>query len=78
MLGTPEVEDLVYRNCVSSPLGCRQILKLLTDFSLFTYVKQHSISTHRLVQELIKESLGPESKTESFIHAVRMLSYAFF
>ena len=77
-VGTPEVEDLVYRNCVSSPLGCRQILKLLTDFSLFTYVKQHSISTHRLVQELIKESLGPESKTESFIHAVRMLSYAFF
>ena len=77
-VGTPEVEDVVYRKCVSSPLGCRQILKLLTDFSLFTYVKPHSISTHRLVQELIKESLSPESKTESFIHAVRMLSYAFF
>ena len=76
-IGTPEVEDLVYRKCVSLPLGCRQILKLLTDFSLFTYVKAHSISTHRLVQELIKESLSPESKAESFIDAVRVLSCAF-
>ena len=76
-VGTPEVEDLVYRKCMSSPLGCRQILKLLTDFSLFTYVKANSISTHRLVQELIKESLSPQSKAESFIDAVRMLSHAF-
>ena len=76
-VGTPEVEDIVYRKCVSSPLGCRQVLKLLTDFSLFTYVKANSISTHRLVQDLIKESLRPESKAESFIDAVRMLSYAF-
>ena len=76
-VGTPEVDDLVYRKCVSSPLGCRQVLKLLTDFSLFTFVKANSISTHRLVQELIKESLSPQSKAESFIDAVRMLSYAF-
>ena len=76
-IGTPEVEDVVYRKCVSSPLGSRQVLKLLTDFLLFTYVKAHTISTHRLVQELIRESLSPESKAESFIDAVRMLSYAF-
>ena len=76
-VGTPEVEDVVYRKCVSSPLGCRQILKLLTDFLLFTYVKANFISTHRLVQELIKESLSPQSKAESFIDAVRMLSYTF-
>ena len=76
-VGTPEVEDIVYRKCVSSPLGCRQVLKLLTDFSLFAYVKANSISTHRLVQELITESLSPELKAKSFIDAVRMLSYAF-
>ena len=75
-VGTPEVEDVVYRKCVSSPLGCRQILKLLTDFSLFTYVEAHCISTHRLVQELVRESLTPESKVKSFVDAVRMLSYA--
>ena len=76
-IGTPEVEDVAYRECVSSPLGCRQVLKLLTDFSLFTYVEAHSVSTHRLVQELVRESLNPESKAESFTDAVRMLSYAF-
>ena len=76
-VGTPEVEDVAYRKCVSSPLGRRQILKLLTDFSLFTYVEAHSVSTHRLVQELVRESLNPESKAESFTDAVRMLSYAF-
>ena len=76
-VGTPEMEDVAYRKCVSSPLGCRQVLKLLTDFSLFTYVQLHSVSTHRLVQELVRESLNPESKAESFTDAVRMLSYAF-
>ena len=76
-VGTPEVEDIAYRKCVSSPLGCHQIVKLLTDFSLFTYVQIHAVSTHRLVQELIRENLNPESKAESFVDAVRMLCYAF-
>jgi hypothetical protein len=31
--GTPEVENVAFRQCVSSPLGCREVLKLLTDFS---------------------------------------------
>ncbi|CAB3992489.1 Hsp70-Hsp90 organizing 1 [Paramuricea clavata] len=76
-VGTPEVEDVEYRKCVLSPLGCREVLNLLSDFSLFTYVGGHSVCTHRLVQELVWESLTPESKAESFIDAVRMLSYAF-
>ena len=76
-IGTPEVEDVAYRKCVSSPLGCREVLKLLTDFSLFTYVGAGSVSTHRLVQELVWENLDPKSKAQSFIDAVGMLSYAF-
>ena len=78
-VGKPEIEDAAYRDCVLSPLGCRQILKLLTDFSLFTYVEAHSVSTHRLVQELVREQCpDPKSKAESFFDAVRMLSYALF
>ncbi len=76
-VGTPKVEDNAYRKCVSSPLGCYEVLKLLTDFSLFTYVEAHSVRTHRLVQELVRESFNSESKAESFTDAVRMLSYAF-
>jgi hypothetical protein len=76
-VGTPEVEDVAFRKCVSSPLGSCEFLKLLTDFSIFTYVDARTVSTHRLVQELIRESLDSESKAKSFIDAARMLSYAF-
>ena len=78
-VGRPEVEDEEYRKCVLSPLGRSQILKLLTDFSLFTYVKAHSSSvrTHRLVQELVREGFNATSKAESCTDAVRMLSYVF-
>ena len=78
-VGKPEIEDVAYRDCVSSPLGSCQVLKLLTDFSLFTYVEAHSVSTHRLVQELVREQCPDhKSKAESFFDAVRMLSYALF
>jgi hypothetical protein len=32
-VGAPEVEDVAYRKCVSSPLGCRDVVKLLTFHS---------------------------------------------
>ena len=77
-VGTPEVEDVAYRECVSLPLGRYQILKLLTDFSLFTYVNNaQSISAHRLVLELVQERLDEKSKAETFSDAVRLLSFAF-
>ena len=46
-VGTPEVEDVAYRKCLSSPLGRRQVLKLLTDFSLFTFhVRSAALCQH--------------------------------
>ncbi|XP_028392692.1 uncharacterized protein LOC114517236 [Dendronephthya gigantea] len=74
-VGLPKIEDAAYCKFASTPLGSRQILKLLTDFSLFTFVETHSVSSHRLVMELVREVLNPW-KAESFIDAVRMLSYA--
>ena len=76
-VGKPEMEDTVYRKCVSLPLGCYEVLKLLTDFSLFMSFKARCVSIHRLVQDVVRESLNPESKAESFLDAVRMLSHAF-
>ena len=77
-VGKPALEDIVYRECVLSPLGPRQVLKPLTDFSLFTYVDQaQSVSTHRLVQDLLRENLDPESKVNAFGDAVRILNHAF-
>jgi parallel beta-helix repeat protein len=76
-VGSPEVENVAFRQCVSSPLGCREVLKLLTDFSLFTYAEAGCVSSHRLVQELVRENLDPKSKAKSFFDAVRMLSFVF-
>ena len=76
-VGERPIEDKAFRDCVSSLLGSRQVVKLLTDFSLFTYVHAHSVSTHRLVQELVRENLDPEEKAKSFVDAVRLLSFAF-
>ena len=76
-IGIPEIKDDEYHRCLSSPLGTRQIRKLLTDFSLFAYVSGNSVGTHRLVQEVVRESLTHQSKAGSFIDAVRMLACAF-
>ena len=76
-VGERPIEDKAFRDCVSLPLGSRQIVKLLTDFSLFMYVHAHSVSIHRLVQELVRENLDPEKKAKSFVDAVRLLSFAF-
>ena len=75
--GERPIENKAFRDCVSSPLGPRQVVKLLTDFSLFMFVHAHSVSIHRLVQELVWDSLDPEEKVESFVDAVRLLSFAF-
>ena len=76
-VGEPPVEDEVFRDCLSSHFGCLTVVKLLTDFSLFKYVHAHSVSTHRLVQELVRKNLDAEGKANSFADAVRLLSCAF-
>ena len=76
-VGERPIEDKAFRDYVSSRLGPRQVVKLLTDFSLFMYVHAHSVSIHRLVQELVRENLDPEKKAKSFVDAVRLLSFAF-
>ncbi len=65
-VGERPIEDKAFRDCVNSPVRSRQVVKLLTDFSLFTYVHAHSVSTHRLVQEVVQENLDPKEKAKSF------------
>jgi parallel beta-helix repeat protein len=76
-VGEPPIDDEEFRDCVSSRFGCHQVVKLLTDFSLFMYVHAHSVSTHRLVQELVRENLDPDEKAKGFVDAARLLSFAF-
>ena len=76
-VGKPQVDDKEYCEHVSSLLGSREVLKLLTDFSLFKETHNSSLTVHRLVQEVILENLGPREKVESIVDAARLLNMAF-
>ena len=76
-VGKPAIEDEEFCECVKTALGRQQVLKLLTDFSLFKMTLSSNLSVHHLVQEVIKENLNPEEEIQSIIDAIRMLHYAF-
>ena len=76
-VGEPRVDDKAYCDHVSSSLGSREVLKLLTDFSLFKETHDSSLTVHRLVQEVIQENLDTEGKVESIVDAVRLLCFSF-
>ncbi len=75
-VGEPPVEDEEFNECVKTALGCQQVLKLLTDFSLFKENMSSSLSVHHLVQEVIQNNLNQEEQLQSINDAIRMLHYA--
>lgn len=76
-IGEPPVEDEEFKECVKTTLGCQQVLKLLTDFSLFGKTFSSNLSVHHLVQEVIRNDLNSEEQLKSICDAIRMLHYAF-
>ena len=76
-VGKPRVDDKAYCDHVSSSLGSREVLKLLTDFSLFKETHNSSLTVHRLVQEVIRDNLKPEEKVESIVDTARLLCFVF-
>ena len=76
-VGEPLIQDKDYCDHLSSPLGCFEVIKLLTDFSLFKETHDSSLTVHRLVQEVIQENLTTEEKVESIVDAVRLLCFSF-
>ena len=76
-VGEPPVEDEEYNKCVKTALGCQQVLKVLTDFSLFKDTLSSNLSVHHLVQEVIQNNLNQEEELQSINDAIRMLHYAY-
>jgi tetratricopeptide (TPR) repeat protein len=76
-VGEPPVEDGEFSECVKTTLGRQQVLKLLTDFSLFKETLSSNLSVHHLVQEVIQDNLNQEEELRSINDAIRMLHYAF-
>ena len=75
-VGQPPVSDEQFRSFVGTSLGKYQIFKLLTDFSLFKQSSSQCLQVHRLVLDVIKESLSPSEQEVSFLDAVRLLHHS--
>ena len=77
-VGAPEIDNKCLKNRLKMPIGAKQIVDLLLRFSLFKRKSDDSLSIHRLVLEMLRESYDGVGETEEvFSSAIRMLHYAF-
>ncbi|CAC5411598.1 unnamed protein product [Mytilus coruscus] len=75
-IGSPHVKDRDLVEVLEDEMGCRQIIEILTRFSLFQRVNDSSLSVHRLVQEVIRENIQGQRRSLLLHHALRMLKKA--
>ena len=76
-IGEPEIDDEDYRDVMSDSIGVKQVIDILTRFSLFQRYREGSLQVHRLVQEVVRENLTDVKQKFSVIHgAVKMLNRA--
>jgi len=64
--GLPRVEFPSLVNVISSPLGRKEVMSLLTNFSLFQQFGTNSYCVHRLVQEVIRGWMDDKRKEDVF------------
>ena len=76
-VGEPPVEDKEFNEYVNTSLGQHQVLKMLTDFSLFKETLSSNLSVHHLVQEVIQNNLTQEEELQSLSDAIRLVHYVF-
>jgi hypothetical protein len=57
-------------------VGLKQVLEILTRFSLFQSTRGDSLCVHRLVQEVIRDSIKNEDKHIILLDAIRMVNFA--
>ena len=64
--GLPPVDSPSLLKVVSSPLGRKEVMNLLTNLSLFQQFGANSYSVHRLVQEVIRTWMDEKRKEDAF------------
>ena len=84
--GDPLLDSKDLPDCLDSELGQKEILEILTKFSLFQYSKNDDsecvLSVHRLIQEVIRTTLSEHTDAESMLRkvlvdAIRLVNGAF-
>lgn len=76
--GLPALNQAELREAARSEIDIANILEVLTCYSLFS-VDQHSriFGVHKLVQEVVRDSLSESLKVETLVAAMRVLHCAF-
>ena len=64
--GLPPVDSSSLLKVMSSPLGRKEVMNLLTNLSLFQQFGANSYSVHRLVQEVIRTWMDEKRKEDAF------------
>ena len=75
--GNPEIEDESLKDVLEDSIGVKQVIVILTRFSLFQHYRGNTLQVHRLVQEVIRDSIVNKTDKLFVIQAaVRMLHAA--
>ena len=76
--GFPEVDQQELREDARSNFGVAAILRVLSSYSLFSVNHYSSyFSVHKLVQEVVRDSLTTPERIEALVAATRVLHRAF-
>ncbi|XP_078373405.1 uncharacterized protein LOC144657008 [Oculina patagonica] len=76
--GFPELDQEELRESVRSEFDVNAILKVLSSFSLSSVDKKRGVfAIHKLVQEVVRESLTTAARIEILLAATRVLHFAF-
>ena len=72
--GYPELEQKELRECARSKFEVAALLKVLSCHSLFSIDRQVKVfSVHKLVQEVVRDSLTTKQRVEILVAATRLL-----
>ena len=75
--GYPELEQEELRECARSTFDIVALLKVLSCYSLFSIDHQVKVfSVHKLVQEVVRDSLTARQRIETLVAATRLLCSA--
>ncbi|XP_022788790.1 uncharacterized protein LOC111328585 [Stylophora pistillata] len=75
--GLPVLDQVELRKAASSEIDIAAVLKLLTCYSLFSVdQKSRVFGVHKLVQEVVRDSLSTPVRTKTLNAAMRLLHHA--
>ncbi|CAC5390663.1 unnamed protein product [Mytilus coruscus] len=74
--GEPNIEVLDTHETLLDPVGVKQVVEILTRFSLFQRCRTNSLSVHRLVQEIIRNNICINKRQQVIQSAIRMVNKA--